>query len=280
MKDKIKSYAKINMSLRVIKRAKNGYHKIKSVMSLIDFYDEIIFEESEKIEVFMTPCVCDEKDNLCYKVANYMKQFSKNNKGIKIHINKSIPIGGGLGGGSSNAASVMLFLNKYWNINFGEKKLMEIGFLFGADIPYFIKGEQAVVCGFGEKVKRFKKNIVGDIVLVVPPFSLETKKVFQNIDMNNVKSRTNKNIRIFENIFNDLEGAADIVSCGEVKKIKDILSSVGKGKALMSGSGSTIIYYVASDENPQKIYNIIKKRLENCEVILTKIKKEIPCEKC
>ena len=80
--------------------------------------DEVIFEESDKIEVHMNPYVCKEEDNLCYKVANYLKQFSKENKGIKITINKNIPVGGGLGGGSSNAATVLMFLNQYWKLNF------------------------------------------------------------------------------------------------------------------------------------------------------------------
>ena len=265
---KRKSYAKINYSLKVIEKTKNGYHKLESVMSLIDIYDEITFEESDKIEVHMNPFICKEEDNLCYKVANYLKQFSKENKGIKITINKNIPAGGGLGGGSSNAATVLMFLNHYWKLNFNKKKLMDIAFKFGADIPFFIYKKQSKVLGFGEKVKKLNESIEKNIILIVPNFSLNTKEVFQNLDINNLKSKNNKD----DCIINDLEDSANKISKYKIKGIKDIIKDIGSGYALMSGSGSTIIYYIEDTENITEVYNIIKERLPDCKIMLSKMK--------
>ncbi|MBE6504004.1 MAG: 4-(cytidine 5'-diphospho)-2-C-methyl-D-erythritol kinase [Methanobrevibacter sp.] len=267
-----KSYAKINLSLRVVKRKKNGFHGLQSIMSLIDFYDDIEFYESDTIEVITTPYICEEKDNLCYKVAIYLKKYAKVNKGIKISINKKIPSGGGLGGGSSNAAVVLLFLNEYWEINFSKRKLMKIAFLFGADIPYFISGRQSFVSGSGEKIRNIKKPIVNDVILIVPSFSLETKKVFQSLDIGKIKKRENKKIRIFSNMFNDLEDSANMLSKNSIINIKNQVALCGKGVTLMSGSGSTIVYYVKKDEDPIVIYNKIKEQLTDCKIILTKMK--------
>ena len=264
---KRKSYAKINYSLKVIERTKNGYHRLESVMSLIDMYDEVIFEESDRIEVHMNPYVCKEEDNLCYKVANYLKQFSKENKGIKITINKNIPVGGGLGGGSSNAATVLMFLNQYWKLNFNKKKLMDIAFKFGADIPFFIYKKQSKVLGFGELVIKLNRSIKKDVILILPNFSLSTKEVFRNLDINNLKSENNNNC-----IINDLEESANKISKNKIKEIKGILKDIGSGYALMSGSGSTIIYYIEDIESVNEVYNMIKEKLPDCKIMLSKMK--------
>jgi 4-diphosphocytidyl-2-C-methyl-D-erythritol kinase len=267
----VKAYAKINLGLKILRRDRNGYHKLQSIMSLIDLHDDIMFEESDKIEVITTPYVCDEKTNLCYRVAEYMKKYTNGNKGIRIIVNKRIPVGGGLGGGSSNAAAVMLFLNDYWDINFSRKKMMKIAFSFGADIPFFINGEQSFVYGYGEKMKPLKKKRAGDIVLVIPPFSLNTKKVFMNFDKMNMNKKNVKSV-YSENIFNDLEESANDISNNQIAQIKATIKKVGSGEVFMSGSGSTIVYYVAEGEDSKKVSEQIKEKLNGAKVILSKIK--------
>lgn len=268
----MKAYAKINIGLRIVKRKKNGYHILKSLMSLIDFYDELIFEESDIIEVYTDPCICDEKDNLCHKVAVYMKQYAKTNKGIRIYIKKNIPTGGGLGGGSSNAACVLNFLNEYWCIRFSEKKLMKIAFMFGADIPFFVKGKQSFVSGYGEIVKPIKKVINKDIILILPNFNLSTKEVFQKLDINKIKKRQNKKLVFPDNIYNDMEQSANLISGNKIEEIKEKVKKVGSGTIVMSGSGSAIVYYIDEQEEKSKVLEKIKEELPECVVILSKIK--------
>lgn len=266
---KRKSYAKINYNLKIIEKAKNGYHKLETIMSLIDIYDEIIFEESDIIEVNVSPKICEESDNLCYKVANYLKKISKEKKGIKIFINKHIPVGGGLGGGSSNAATVMMFLNLYWKLNFSKAKLMDIAFRFGADIPFFIYKKQSKVFGFGEKIVKLYTKIKKDIILIIPDFSLNTKEVFKNLDISNLRSRENKG----RDFVNDLEESANKISGNKINEIKDIVNGIGSGHSLMSGSGSVVVYYINEEtENAQDVYKQIKKSLPNCKVLVSKMK--------
>ena len=268
----MKSYAKINIGLRIVKRKKNGYHILRSLMSLIDFYDEIIFEESDIIEVHTDSYICDEKDNLCYKVAVYMKQYAKTNKGIRIYIKKNIPTGGGLGGGSSNAACVLKFLNEYWGIGFTEKKLMKIAFEFGADIPFFIRGKQSFVYGYGEKVRPIKKAIKKDLVLILPNFNLATKEVFLRLDINKIKKRKNKKIVFPNNIYNDMEESANFISNNKIEEIKEKVKKVGSGIVVMSGSGSTIVYYIDEREEKSEVLEKIKKELPECIAVLSEIK--------
>lgn len=266
---KIKSYAKINLNLKVIKRKKNGYHKLKTIMSVIDLHDNICFTESDKIIVNMNPEYCGEKDNLCYRVAVYMKKYTNDPRGIRIDIVKRIPVGGGLGGGSSNAAAVLLFLNKYWNINFSFRKLKKIAFSFGADIPFFITGNQCFVSGCGEKVKPIKKAINGDVILLVPPFGLKTKDVFERWD--SAKKRANSSFK-YSDLYNDLEGSANAVSNNQINNYINRMSKLGEGKVLMSGSGSTIVYYVNQNESCEEVYKKIRNEFSECEVFCSKIK--------
>ena len=267
----MKSYAKINIGLRIVKRKKNGYHILRSLMSLIDFYDEIIFEESDIIEVYTDPYICDEKDNLCYKVALYMKQYAKTNKGIRIYIKKNIPTGGGLGGGSSNAACVLKFLNEYWDIGFTEKRLMKIAFMFGADIPFFVKGKQSFVYGCGEKVKPIRKTVNKDIILILPNFNLSTKEVFLNLDIDKIRKRKNKKLFIPDNMFNDMEESANLLSNGRIDEIKRIVKEEGKGQVIMSGSGSTIVYYVDENDTLEKVYFSFQQKLNDCKLYISKL---------
>lgn len=266
---KIKSYAKINYNLKIVEKASNGYHKLESIMSLIDFYDDIVFEESEKIEVYTKPFVCKEEENLCYKVACYLKKFSKEKKGIKIVINKRIPVGGGLGGGSSNAAVTMLYLNCYWKLNFNRKKLMNIAFGFGADIPFFLYKRQSRVSGFGEKIRKISKPIIKNIILIVPPFSLSTKDVFRVF----VFGELNDKRGIVGESYNDLEKSANMISGNKIEEIKTVVNGIGKGYSLMSGSGSSVVYYVDDElEDVVEVYNKIKLLLPECKIYLSKMK--------
>ena len=201
MKELVKSYAKINLGLEVVKKTKKNYHKLKMIMTLIDLYDEIIFSEGEDLVVTTDNKVCRMEDNLCYKVALYLKELYKIKKGIHIHINKKIPDGGGLGGGSSNAAAVISFLNTYWNLHLSKRKCKKIGFKFGCDIPYFFERGTAYVRGYGEKVKPLKKQLEeDDIIVVIPKFKMSTKDVFENHIIKRKKSIKRLKYKIENNL--------------------------------------------------------------------------------
>ena len=151
------------------------------------------------------------------------------------------------------------------------KKLMKVAFLFGADIPFFVKGKQSYVGGCGEKVKPIKKEIERDIIIIIPTFNLSTREVFQNLDINGIKNRKNKKIIFPENIYNDMEESANALANNKIEEFKQKISKICDGRVLMSGSGSTLVYYVGVNEDKNIVYNKIKELLPECKVILSKL---------
>lgn len=260
MNESIKSYAKINLSLKVVKKTKSGYHKLQMIMALIDLYDVIVFEECDDIVVEMNKELCAMKDNLCYKVACYLKQKFKVEKGIKITIEKNIPDGSGLGGGSSNAAEVLKFLNNYWGLKLNRRKLRKIGFKFGCDIPFFIDGIPSLVGGFGEKIKHIRiKEEIKELYLGVPDFSLKTADVFKCFAENDSKKIENIgtimktwDIKLF---FNDLQRAADRVSSGKIEELIGKVNGTINGKCIMSGAGSSLLVF-GDDLKKEKLFEV------------------------
>lgn len=278
--DKIKSYAKVNIGLQVINKKKNGYHTLKMIMTEIDLFDEIVFSESNELIVETDRNVCLMKENLCYKVANYLKNLYKIPKGIKIYIKKNIPDGGGLGGGSSNAAAVLKYLNEKWELNLSKDEMKRIGFRFGCDIPYFIEGGLCLVKGFGEKVKRIKSSLVFEnILVVIPPFKNKTADVFKNhkkkkgSPFRNLKLMNGMKVGSFKKfIFNDLQDAADTMNNGKITEIIEMLKKEGFKNTIMSGSGSTIISYIGKNNLSESDIKNLKYKLGDCEIIISKLK--------
>lgn len=280
MKKMVKAYAKVNLGLQVVKKTRRGYHKLRMVMSLIDLYDEVWFYENDKIIVDTSNNVCLMEDNLCYKVAIYLQKKYKINKGIQIYINKMIPDGGGLGGGSSDAAEVLKFLNEYWGLKLSKRKLKKIGFIFGCDIPYFIEGQTAYVTSFGERVKPLVvKKREDDILVVIPDFKMNTKLVFENHVIQKEISIKNliKAIKNTEDyrpyMFNDLEETVDKLRGGKIKELKSKMKKYGCGFSLMSGSGSTVIGYFLGDKNNiEEVKKQIDQNETKLKVFVTKLK--------
>lgn len=275
MREKVRAYAKVNLGLEVVKKCKNNYHKLKMVMATIDLYDEIIFEDSNEIIVETSKFICDYQSNLCYKVAKYLQERYNIKQGIYIYIQKNIPDGGGLGGGSSDAAEVLKFLNNYWNLKLSNHKMKKIAFKFGCDIPFFIDGNYAYVYGYGEKIKKIKQKLnTKDILVIVPDFGLSTGDVFSTFDKN--KNNLNNNIKtVIKNInnqkcyFNELEIVANKICGGEIEKISKSIKRLNIGMCVMSGSGSSIICYIENDEYNEEE---LKKICTNCKIIKSKLK--------
>lgn len=273
----IKSYAKINLGLQVDKRTKNGYHKIRSVMSLIDLYDEMTFEESESIIVNMDLDICSMERNLCYKVAKYLQEKYKVSKGIKITIRKNIPSGSGLGGGSSNAAETIKYLNQFWDLGMTTKKMKKIGKLFGCDIPFFIEGKVSYAYNFGEKLKTIDCRLDDrKIIIISPGVSLNTKDIYEatKIDKKNNIHELLKNMKdngYKKYVFNDLEEAANNVGNNVIKNIKNKLID-RKCYSVMTGSGSCVVCFPENDECFNELVSYVQEQFEEEKIFITQLK--------
>lgn len=281
MKKIIKSYAKINIGLNVYKERTDGYHDLNMIMCPIDLYDELTFTDSDIVTVETDKFVCLEKDNLCYKVAYYLKTRFNVKKGINIYIKKNIPEKGGLGGGSSNAATVLKFLNKYWDLRLGVKALSRIGMKFGCDIPYFMYSTLSIVEKRGEKVTKIKRNRLffdNKIALIIPEWNISTKEAFalSSVYSDEKFKLLKKNILsndYWKYAFNDLEIAVEHIKNGCVYDIKNKSIKCGCSSCVMTGSGSTFVAYFNNDNDIKHFVKNIKDELVNSQIIISSLKR-------
>jgi 4-diphosphocytidyl-2-C-methyl-D-erythritol kinase len=208
------SPAKINLFLHINNRREDGYHELQTLFQFLDYSDTLHFEptDSGQIELSCNLKVLEGEDNLIVRAANILQnqnaagalQPSLQAKGIKIHLEKRLPMGGGVGGGSSNAATTLLALNRLWDFNLSQQKLMEIGLSLGADIPVFIKGEAVFAQGVGEVFT--KAEPVEHWYLVAKPnCHISTATIFQHPDLCRSTAKLANESYHFDNTRNDCE---------------------------------------------------------------------------
>ena len=268
----VKAPAKINLYLEIINKRADGYHNIESVMHTVSLFDILEFTKikDNKIEL-----VCDNADlfdtkkNLVYKAAEKVKEKYKINFGVKIKLTKNIPMGAGLGGGSSDAAATILALNKIWNINDDIKNLELLGATLGADVPFFMTGGTAKISGIGDIVEKINTNFSGTFVLVKPNFGVSTPYAYSKVKFPLTNThKISKITTILEKEAFDFESAKDLFfnrfeyfifdEYQEIKQIREVLEDLGCA-SLMSGSGATVFGLVHDKENLDFILNELKK---------------------
>jgi len=245
---KKKSPAKINLYLRVNRRRTDGYHDITSLMQLITLYDELRFSPQKTgivLSCSRDDLPVDEK-NLVYRAAAAFYARTGITPGIRIGIHKRIPLGAGLGGGSSNAATTLMTLNEIHKTALTKNDLMRLGETLGADVPFFVFGKTAWVSGRGEKLQEAPPLPRMSFVLINPGFPVSTHEVYEGLNWGLTKKRRNYSIPRFSSIqevaaglANDLEGVVSTLY-PVVNEIKAFLLKNGALGALMTGSGPTV----------------------------------------
>lgn len=250
----LKSRAKINLSIDVLGKRDDGYHIVEMIMQTIDLYDNL---KITKIEGDFIKIKSDSEDiplnqdNIVYKAADILKKRFNIKDGVEISIQKNIPVAAGMAGGSSNAAAVLVGLNKVWNLGLSESELKEIGLQLGADVPFCITGGSALAQGIGGELTNIHGLSEGVNILVCKPdIFVSTKEVYQSLDMNKVQKRP-ENQKLIESLKNDdikyvsenMVNVLEEVTASKYKEIKQIEATMMKNKALgsmMSGSGPTV----------------------------------------
>ena len=177
---KLNSYAKINLTLDILKKLDSGYHEINSIMQTISLHDTLSFKESA--EVIVRCYGIEQEKNIAYKTAMLLKERYGIHDGIEIIIEKEIPIGAGLGGGSSNAAATLLALNKLWDLNLSQSELEYLAMQLGADVTFFLNGGTCFASGMGDKVKKIRELPYLDLLLVYPNINISTKQAYSSIE--------------------------------------------------------------------------------------------------
>ena len=245
--------AKINLFLHVVGRREDGYHLLQTVFRFLDFSDQLRFALQENGAVRLhtpTPGVPEESD-LCIRAAKLLRQESGTSLGVEIFLEKRIPMGGGLGGGSSDAATTLLALNRLWGLGWNRSRLMELGLRLGADVPVFIFGENAFAEGIGEKLTPIMLPPAWYLVLT-PPAQVPTAQVFASNEL------TRNTIPIKIPPFSAAQGHNDLepVVClayPEVARHLQWLKRLDSATmAAMTGSGACVFAEFATEAEAQR----------------------------
>ncbi len=257
----IKTPAKLNLFLEILKKRKDGYHEIRSIMIPIDLYDEIFLEKADKgvrLQCSDSSLPTDER-NLAFKAASLYLKEADIKEGVYINIKKNIPISAGLGGGSSDAAAVLKGLNKIYQ-KFSEKELLEMARHIGADVPFFLYSIPCLAMGIGEILEPLCPRTL-HFILVTPHIQVSTAWAYREYDklhltkseQSSIKKRWKKG-DIKALLKNDLEKVT-IRSFPVIEELKMLLLRKGAKGVLMSGSGPTVFGIFESRRDANRVVN-------------------------
>ncbi len=268
---KIQSPAKINLFLHITGKRDDGYHNLSSLMCCVSLYDTVVIDiTGTGIAVTCNSSEVPENEgNLAWRAADlFFKSFKQmtGNKGtgVKITIDKNIPVAAGLGGGSSNAAAIFLGLNRYFGNPFAENELMDMGLKIGADVPFFIFQQPALASGIGEQLKPYYGIKKQPVMLICPMINVSTAEVYKNLDLGLTKCEKKlKRILLSKQVFdpdrhlcNDLETVTEL-RFPEIASIKDALIDNGAKGALMSGSGPSVFGLFTQESIINKAHRVL-----------------------
>lgn len=250
---KLKSLAKINLGLDVLGRRENGYHDVRMVMQTIYLYDDVTLNKTEasgiQLKTNLTYLPTDEK-NIAYKAAKMLIEEFNIKEGVEIILNKHIPVAAGMAGGSSNAAAVLVGMNRLFNLGLSQEELKERGVKLGADVPYCIMRGTVLAEGIGEVLTPLAPMPKCFILVAKPSISVSTKTVYEKLDAKEIENHP------------DIDGVIAGLDEGDLKKvaasmgnvlehvtikdypiiedIKNVMKKEGALNAMMSGSGPTV----------------------------------------
>ncbi len=247
----IKAYAKINLGLDVVRRLPNGYHEVKMVMQSVGLWDELTLERAEGGITITTDAdgLSTGEDNLIYRAARLMLD-KYGCPGLRVHLQKNIPIAAGMAGGSTDAAAVMKGINHLYRLGLSPAQLMEDGVAIGADVPYCILGGTALAEGIGEKLTPLPPLPPCHILIAKPDISVSTKYVYEHLDADGLEAHPDidgmvQAIRdgslrgVLERMANVLE-TVTVPAHPVIADIKARMRELGAADSLMSGSGPTV----------------------------------------
>ena len=257
---RIRSFAKINLSLAVLGRRPDGYHNIQTVFQSINLNDELEIRASSRLELKSEnlPGV-SQKDNLIWKAAKKLSETVPGKRGASITLKKRVPSGAGLGGGSSNAAATLLGLCRLWRISRSEIDLEMIAAELGSDVPFFLSGGTALGSGRGEKIQPLPDPAALHLVVIFPGVQVSTAEAYRSLNLGLTSATEDNRIHRFcgqlkddqgylTGIFNDFE-ASILPAYPPILQARDFLRQQGAAAALMSGSGSAVFGFFNDEES-------------------------------
>lgn len=251
--------AKLNLLLHVVGKRPDGYHLLETVFRFVDFSDTVSLALRDDGRIVLeTPIAgVDPEQDLTVRAARLLQAHAQSGLGVVIRLDKKIPMGGGLGGGSSDAATVLLALNRMWGLNLPRATLQELGLKLGADVPVFIFGRSALATGVGEKLNEIKLKPAWYVV-IHPQVQVPTGKVFQNFSQEVLTEVGVVGImRILETTQQRRNDLQNVVS-NMYPAVNEVLTELRKyGSPLMTGSGSCVFLECQSKDEADKVYQAV-----------------------
>jgi 4-diphosphocytidyl-2-C-methyl-D-erythritol kinase len=230
--------AKLNLMLRIVGQRPDGYHLLQTVFQFIDLCDWITFHPVDDGRVRLKNTLPDvpEADDLTIRAANLLKAETGCTLGVCIEVEKNLPMGGGLGGGSSDAATTLLVLNSLWGLGLSVEKLMALGLCLGADVPVFVYGHSAWAEGVGEELEEINPGEQW-VVVIKPECHVNTKEIFSAKNL----TRNSKSIKIADFIAGQHQNDCVEVVCERYQPVKDALVALsGFSEARLTGTGACV----------------------------------------
>ncbi|MBD1575007.1 MULTISPECIES: 4-(cytidine 5'-diphospho)-2-C-methyl-D-erythritol kinase [Vibrio] len=287
------SPAKLNLFLYITGRRDNGYHELQTLFQFIDFGDTLFFDVNNTGEITITPAIegVSLEQNLIWKAANALKVYAQQNGscgsqsnieqhklGVDIQLDKILPMGGGLGGGSSNAATTLVALNTLWNLNIDIDTLAEIGLALGADVPVFVRGQAAFAEGVGEKLEPAHPAEKWYLVLK-PDVNIATADIFTHPDLTRNTPKQALSTLLQQGYENDCEKIVTLLYPEVAKQLSWLLQYApsrltGTGSCLFAEfdtqqQAEQVLEYLASTEFSNSVFGFIAKGMNTSSLYKT-----------
>ena len=272
---RLPSFAKINLSLRVLGKRPDGYHEISTTLQTISLHDDLLFERNVGSDISLScdgPDIPLGADNLIQRAAHALKERYSIDVGARIRLHKRIPTKAGLGGGSSNAAVTLLALNRLWQIGAGTEDLDVLAATLGADVPFFLHGGSAMASGIGTEITQIPDADITYLIVLHPRASVPTAEAYKALkspaltsnnpipilpgsprgtDFSNLQPSSGRPLQNdFESAIFDMEP--------EIKRAKSALIMAGAQSALLAGSGSSVFGIFSDRDTQQRALNEIQ----------------------
>lgn len=266
-----KAYAKINLGLDVIRRREDGYHEVKMIMQTIDLYDILTFYPKEEPGIEVTTNkeeLPGDESNLIYKAAKLLTEEHSLAQGIRIELQKNIPMAAGMAGGSTDAAAVFHGMNELFALGMSEEEMCRLGVRIGADVPYCIQGGTALSEGIGEILTKLRDVPDFHLLIAKPDINVSTKYVYENLHANELKvhpdidgMKTALEQGNLQGIVSRMENVLETVTAKKypvIEELKEFMIENGAWNALMSGSGPTVFGIFRTEETARAAYDALK----------------------
>ena len=269
---KLKARAKINLGLDVVRKREDGYHEVRMIMQMINLYDRITLRRSTEPGIRVTtnlPYLPVNEDNLVYRAAKLLMEEFKVTVGAEIELQKYIPVAAGMAGGSSDAAAVMVGVNRIFHLGLTKKQLMERGVKIGADVPFCIMRGTALAEGIGEVLTPLPAMPHCSLVIAKPKIHVSTKFVYGNLKASELKEHPDIDGQVqalrdgsLEQLVAKMGNVLETVTVPAYPVIDEIKRTMLKNDAMgamMSGSGPTVFGIFEREERAQEVCRLLKK---------------------